>query len=173
MGRLPNRPKLKEPQAIKSVLGDILERAGLKAAVDRQRVIVEWPQIVSPAIARHATAERVSGPILHVATDSSVWMNELAAIKPVLLEKVNACLAPGPPLFTDIRFVQRSRVGRSPKAPLPPQDTPLSEDDLRAAEEVLAPVKDDQLRSILRSILHKDMQLKRLRSRDVNSPTHF
>jgi len=171
VGRLPNRPKLKEPQAIKTILGDILERAGLRAAVDRQRIIEEWPQIVPPAIARHAIAERVSGSILHVATDSSVWMNELAAIKPVLLEKVNARLAPGTPLVADIRFVQRSSVGSPPKEPSTSAALPLSKDDIQAVEDLLAPVKDAQLRSLLRTILQKDMQLKRRRKQEVNSRT--
>ena len=170
MSRPRNRPKMKEPLAIKGVLGPILESAGLKAAVERQRIVREWTQIVSPAVARHAVAERVSGCTLYVVTDSSVWMNELAAIKTVLLEKINSHLDRGTPPITDIRFAQRSTVGRSPEEPAEQIDTPLSDDDLREVEETLSPVQDEELRSILRSILHKDLQLKRRRSRSVSSP---
>lgn len=155
---------MKEPLAIKSVLGPILESAGLAAAVARQRIVREWSMIVSPAVARHAVADRVSGSILHVVTDSSVWMNELAAIKSVLLEKINASLDPGTPPITDIRFTQRSGIGSPPEFPAAREDAPLSDEDLLAVEQVLAPVKDTELRSILRSIFHKDLQLKRLRS---------
>ena len=55
-------------------------------------------------MAAHATAEAVSGSTLQVSTDSSVWMNELAAIKTVLLKKINTCLPDDVPPITDIRF---------------------------------------------------------------------
>jgi len=143
-----------------SVLRRVLDRYGLNTSLSRHNIVSLWPKIVDSTVARHVQAEKVTGSTLHLVVDSSVWMNELAAMKHVLLEKVNACLEPDAARITDIRFQQRSwaRVAEEPiERPLPPAPT---EQDLRIARTILEPVKDEDLREVLSRLLEKDRKLK-------------
>jgi predicted nucleic acid-binding Zn ribbon protein len=143
-----------------SVLRGVLGRYGLNASISRHNVVTLWPKIIDAAVARHVKAEKVTGATLHLEVDSSVWMNELAAMKHVLLEKVNAALEPGAAKITDIRFRQRSWAKSDKKEveqPLPPEAT---EQELRLARTILAPVTDDSLRDVMSRILDKDRKLK-------------
>lgn len=160
-----SRKKLKDAVSVGSILNGVFHRMGLKPALSRQSIVYLWPKIVNSAVARHAVAEKVTGSILHVVVDSSVWMNELAAIKDVLLDKVNGCLEASATPITDIRFSQRSSIRRSGTRTAQPANPQLSDNDVRMIRGALEPVKDEDLHTILRKILEKDRQLK-LRRRD-------
>lgn len=150
------------PVTAGSVLRGVVGSLGLKAGLSRHRVLQMWPKIVEPTVARHAKAERVTGGTLHVAVDSSVWMYELATIKDLLLDKVNACLEPGAARITDIRFAQRSWSTQKPVGTLPAKPLPsLGEHDLRVMGQILAPIKDESLKELLHRILEKDRLMKK------------
>ncbi len=143
-------------QVLRNVVGGL----GLQSGLSRHRVIHLWPRIVEPTVARHAKAERITGGTLHVIVDSSVWMFELATIKDLLLEKVNACLEKGVARITDIRFSQRS-WGMQPPKEQPELPTPqLGQQDLRIVGQILEPIKDDALKTLLQRILEKDRLMK-------------
>lgn len=142
-----------------SVIGEILQRMGLQAPLARHNIARLWPKIVDSAVARHANVESVSGSTLVLAVDSSVWMNEMAAIRNLLLEKVNASLPPNAAPFTEIRFMQRSWArtdDRKPKAQ-PPE---MTDQEGRVVSKILEPVRDPDLKIILQKILDEDRKLK-------------
>ncbi len=150
----------KFPSSLRTIVKNTLDRKGLTAALSRHAIIHEWPRIVPQSVAYHAVARKVSGSILHVEVDSSAWMHELAAIKHVLLQKINANLPPEAAKIDDVRFYQRSRKERSPAPepePVPPGPT---DSDLRIAGKVLEPIQDEELKAVLTRILEKDRQLK-------------
>src|SRR5512139_3749538 len=125
-----------------SVIGEILQRIGLEAPLARHNIARLWPKIVDSAIARHAKVESVSGSTLFLAVDSSVWMNEMSAIRNLLLEKVNARLPPDAAPFTEIRFMQRSWARTEdpkPQASRPPE---MTDQESRMIGKILEPVKD-------------------------------
>ncbi len=143
-----------------SVLRDVLQRLGLEAPLARHNIARLWPKIVDSAIARHAKVESVSGSTLFLAVDSSVWMNEMAAIKNLLLEKVNASLPPDAVQFTEIRFMQRSWAkAPDPKGPKPKAPEPTDQ-ETRLFGKIVEPVKDPDLKIILQKILEEDRKLK-------------
>jgi hypothetical protein len=148
------------PEAAGSILAGAFDRMGLKPAIARHRIVNLWPRIVDKVVAAHATAETVSGSTLQVSTDSSVWMNELAAIKTVLLEKINACLPADAPPITDIRFYQRSSRRHTAQEAPPPRSFEPNEKDLEADRILLESVKDPDLRMVFERILRKDRHLK-------------
>ncbi|HMK36222.1 MAG TPA: DUF721 domain-containing protein, partial [Desulfomonilaceae bacterium] len=86
---------MKYPVTAGSIIGKALDGLGLSGIVARHRVLHQWAEIVDSVIARHARAVKVTGTVLHVVVDSSVWMNELAAAKGVLLQKLNTSLPKG------------------------------------------------------------------------------
>lgn len=160
-----------KPVAAGTALRNVLKSLGLQPALSRHNVIQLWSKIVEAPVSMHAQAEKLVGSTLYVAVDSSVWMNEIAAIKSVLLEKINSCLPKRVAAITDIRFHQRSWARA--KAPEPQaEDTPPSpptEKDTRMVRQVLEPIKDDDLRAALMRILEKDRQLKCRRGTDSKS----
>lgn len=154
------RGYLKNAVSVGSILETVFARLGGKSSLTRHRIIELWPRIVEVPVARHTSAERLSGSMLHVAVDSSVWMNELAAIKPVLLEKVNAFLGTDVAPITDIRFHQRSwACGTAPERPDLPVPPP-TEEELRLMRKAMELVKDEELRKTLESLWEKDRRLK-------------
>lgn len=156
-----------KPVSAGSLLDGLLDGLGLKRGLSRHSVVHLWPKIVDSAIARHTICEKVVDSTLYISVDSSVWMNELAALKGVLLEKVNACLEQGTPRITDIRFHQRSWAKSGEVTPtnrLP--DAPASEENKRLVRRALEPVKDEQLKKTLERILEKDRVLKSRRGTD-------
>lgn len=143
-----------------SVLRQALQRMGLEAPLARHNIARLWPKIVDSAIARHAKVESVSGSTLFLAVDSSVWMNEMSAIRNLLLEKVNASLPPDAAPFTEIRFMQRSWAkAPEPKSPKP-QAPQLTDQESRVIGKIVEPVKDPDLKIILQKILDQDRKLK-------------
>jgi len=153
-----------KPRSLAAVLKEVFKGRGWDLAYSRNRIVALWPEIVDATVARHAGAEKLTGTTLHVAVDSSVWMNELAAIKNVLLEKINAHLEPGATPITDIRFHQRSMKSKKETQPATRPGSGLTEKDARMIRLMLEPVREDDLKNVLRKILEKDSLLKQRRT---------
>jgi Dna[CI] antecedent, DciA len=160
----------KKPVAAGAALRSALSGLGLQAALSRHSVIQLWPKIVEAPVSSHAHAEKLVGSTLYVAVDSSVWMNEIAAIKNVLLEKINSCLPPRVAPITEIRFHQRSWAGVKTPAPCTSPSSPPTDKDVRIARQVLEPVRDERLKAVLERILEKDRQLKSRRASEPEAP---
>lgn len=152
-----------KPETAAAILQAVLTSEGLFTGISRHQVIRRWQEIVSPSVARHVKAERISGTTLFVAVDSSVWMNELAVMKRLLLDKVNATLPPHAAKFTDIKFLQRSwaaseqdcsAVKREPEVPAPTLE------ESRIRENALKIIRDEELRNLVKRVWEKDRALK-------------
>jgi hypothetical protein len=145
-----------------SILRGLLKHMGLSSGVSRHGVLERWPKIVGPRIARHAKAERISGGTLFIAVDSSAWMHALVAMKQNLLDKVNAHVPPDVAPFTEIRFAQRSWAASPEPAarPAEPEPPAPTESELRIRDQLLAPVRDEGLREVIRRLWERDRVLK-------------
>ncbi len=146
--------------SVGSVLREILQRLGLEVPLARHNIARLWPRIVDSTIARHAKVESVFGSTLVLAVDSSVWMNEMAAIKNLLLEKVNASLPSDAAPFTEIRFMQRSWAKAEDSKPPERRPPEMTEHESRVIGKILEPVKDPDLKITLQKILDQDRKLK-------------
>lgn len=159
-----SRKRGRQPRPLKAgvVINQVLEGLGLQPALARHQIVRLWPRIMNSAITAHSEAEKLTGGTLHILVDSSVWMNELSANRTAILKRVNANLPRGATPITDLRFRQSSLTNK-PATP-PPEEkeapTALSEADRKKHQIILDPVKDNQLRAILRRILEKDGKLK-------------
>lgn len=154
------RGRKRGPIRADAILRGLFDDLKLRKAIERQKIVQLWPNIVDSRVAKHAAAERVSGKTLYVAVDSSVWMNELAALKQVLLEKVNQALSIDVEPITDIRFRQDSSVGRRKAPAPPPAAVELTEDQVEEIRQVTSPLEDDKLRNVLEKLMKLDMKLK-------------
>lgn len=157
------RPHLHTPVRAGTVLNKILDQYGLRKSISRHHVVQLWPKIVSPAIARHARIERITERVIHIAVDSSVWMNEMVALKEVLLAKINECLTPGANRFEDIRFAQRSWGFSGKTKPSKSVEQQLEEQERRRIRSILEPLEDQAVKSVLKRLIEKDVKLKKRR----------
>ena len=163
------RDRSVSPQSAGEVLSTLLAHLGLSGALARHSVVADWPRIVEPSIARHAKAQKIVDSTLHVLVSSSVWMHELAALKTVLLGKINSKLPPGTPPIKDIHFCQRSWVGKAHEMPRESPPAEADESHLAAVCKILEPLRDEELKSIMARILEKDRCLRWRRGQ--KSPT--
>jgi hypothetical protein len=85
---------------IASALDDIAQRFGLSVRLLEHRLQRHWPVIVGEQVAAHTRPESIRFKKLYVITDSSVWVQHLAFLKPSLLESINR--AGGSLIVTDI-----------------------------------------------------------------------
>jgi predicted nucleic acid-binding Zn ribbon protein len=162
MARKPPR----DPVPLNKLLESAFERLGLGSSFARYKILRLWPRIVGKVVAGHAVAEKVTGSVLHVAVDSSGWMNELSAMKQLLLEKIESYLEPGSPPITEIRFRQCSQAGGKSRAQPEPEAPEPTEEELRLMRKALEPVRDEELRKIFERVIEKDRRLKHRRASD-------
>jgi hypothetical protein len=83
-----------------SILDDIAQRFGLSVKLLEHRLQRQWPAIVGEHVAAHTRPESIRFKKLYVIADSSVWVQQLAFLKPSLLASINT--AAGHPVVADI-----------------------------------------------------------------------
>lgn len=85
---------------IASALDDIAQRFGLSVKLLEHQLQRQWPVIVGDHVAAHTRPDSIRFKKLYIVADSSVWVQQLAFLKPSLLESINRTA--GKPLVTDI-----------------------------------------------------------------------
>jgi hypothetical protein len=83
-----------------SILDDIAQRFGLSVKLLEHRLQRQWPAIVGEHVAAHTRPDSIRFKKLYVIADSSVWVQQLAFLKPSLLASINT--AAGNPVVADI-----------------------------------------------------------------------
>lgn len=141
-----------------------------------------WAELVGPQVAGATEVEKVAGGILFVSTRSSMWAQELTFYKPDILRRLNEKIGArmGEPIITDIRFankgLKREKEGEIPKAPpLSPtraelEDVELSAQERQTIEAGIAVVRDETLRTKLRTVRVADAKLRTWRLDNAWSP---
>jgi predicted nucleic acid-binding Zn ribbon protein len=83
------RKKKVGPEKVSEVLGDFLEKSGLREPVLRAEAVDEWDDRVGEAIARVTRAQGAREATLIVEVRSSSWLMELNLMKAEILRRVN------------------------------------------------------------------------------------
>jgi predicted nucleic acid-binding Zn ribbon protein len=77
------------PERVGVLLGDFLERKGVREQIERTGVVEAWPVKVGDAIAQVTRARGVSERTLFVEVSSSAWLMELNMMRGEILQRVN------------------------------------------------------------------------------------
>ncbi|MBR9975410.1 MAG: DUF721 domain-containing protein [Bacteroidetes bacterium] len=77
-------------QTIGAAMRQAIERQGLERGIAEQRLIHQWPELVGPAIATHATPQRLRGGVLWLQVEDAAWRQELSLMRRELIAKINA-----------------------------------------------------------------------------------
>jgi predicted nucleic acid-binding Zn ribbon protein len=80
---------------IKGILSKALAHKGLDKGIERYEFILHWEEIVGESLARISKPECILNRALIVRVVHSTWAQELAFMKPVLIQKVLPYLKKG------------------------------------------------------------------------------
>ena len=100
-----------------AILDAVAERLGIRAKLLEQRLRRDWAEIVGEQIAVHTRPEQIRYRKLSVLVDHSVWMQQLAFLKPDLLRQIRVSV--GEDLVQDLLF----RIGDLARIPLSASDS--------------------------------------------------
>jgi hypothetical protein len=145
---------------IASALDDLAQRFGLSVKLLEHRLQRQWPAIVGEHVAAHTRPESIRFKKLYVIADSSVWVQQLAFLKPSLLAGINA--AAGSSIVTDIVL----RVGEAVHESTEDHDSPnalmktcaahsLNQDALTEVRRHAEAVEDLELRAHLIEVMSR------------------
>jgi len=145
---------------IKDVLNRTLRSMRLDRRVKEYAAWKVWDQVVGETVAQQAQPASVRRGILFVTCSSSVWMQQLQLMKVMILEKLNAHLGQG--VIKDIRF-QIGMVARLDERGSSPtgKDVSLEEDEMAWVNDVASPLRDPELRDVVKRVLAKDASLRK------------
>lgn len=146
-------------EKLSRTLERFLAAAGLPAVSIQLSLARSWNRIAGPMLAGKTCPSRFRHGILTVHVPNASWAQELQLSKPVLLDRIAACLESD--AVRDIRFLV-GPVSPADVEPRPDPDAASAEllPPLRSTEEIEA-IRDPELRGLLRSILEKSSRRKR------------
>jgi hypothetical protein len=152
---------------IKKVIDGIFKSSALPINLDDIRIWEIWDDVVGKRIAGHARPSWIKKGVLMVKVTDSVWLQDLEFKAETIKESLNRELQSE--AIKKIRF----RVGRPQDSRQKNAKRSKQEDDQHLAleeqgemEEVLARIKDKELRSSLRKIIRKTT-LPKYRGKDL------
>ena len=141
------------------LLDSTLDQLGMRHKLMECQALQKWPEIVGPKIANAALVETVRDGILFVSCKSHTWANELTLHKAEILKRMNSAL--GGKVVKEIRFSgrgfaslarQRRKEEKTADEKVP-SSQPVSDKDLKAADDVAAQCTDEELKQRVRSAI--------------------
>jgi hypothetical protein len=141
--------KSKYPSKIDSIIGSSLSWPGIGAKIREYKLRKAWAGVVGPAISKNAAPERLIGKTLYCNVSTAPWMTELNYQKRAIMDGLNSKVASV--AVTEIIF----RHGPVPKPVSPPKRVErisrvLGAEELRFIEEIVSPIKDPELRAVVK-----------------------
>ncbi|RQD73914.1 MAG: DUF721 domain-containing protein [Candidatus Syntrophonatronum acetioxidans] len=151
-------------EKISDSLDKTLHKLGIKKKIKEEMALFHWEEVAGPKISSKTRAEFIKGGILFIKVSSSVWSQQLVFLKKSLIKKLNHRL--GERIVQDIYF----RVGswqdlreREEEKEEGWKEEVLKEEEIKAIEESLKGVDDNNIREILRSIIVREAKLDKFR----------
>ncbi|MGH7407110.1 MAG: DUF721 domain-containing protein [Candidatus Methylomirabilales bacterium] len=140
------------PTPLRIVLAETLRALELERPLKAASLQDLWPEVVGPEVAQRTRPGALSRGRLTVLVTDSVWLHQLAMLKPRLIEALNRRL--GEPLVQDLFFRVETLppVAVLPAVPPPPPAEPPPQVILDA---YLAPVQGLACESVLARILRR------------------
>ncbi len=146
-------------ERLSRTLERFLAGAGIPSVSIRVSLARSWERIAGPMLAGRTAPSRFRHGTLTVHVPNASWAQELQLSKPILLDRIGACL--GNDAVRDIRFVVgpvSAPHGEPRPAPPAAEEDPLP--PLCSPEEIEG-IQDPELRDLFRSILEKSSRRKR------------
>lgn len=144
----------KKTESIKAVLPSLLKTLETSYQDEGHRIWEIWDDAVGPDIARRAQPFKFKNGKLTVAVEGSAWLQQIVFLAPKIIETVNARLEN--PAIKSLKGIA-AEVKRKPaeivSTPLF-RDTPLTDGEKEEIEELLKPIKDEEIKAAARKALN-------------------
>ena len=154
------------PSQVSAIIEELGLRFGWGPRLSRRLIWESWEEIVGPQVALHAWPERFrERDTLVVVVSDSVWMQHLSYQRQLFLESLNARLSSMAGI-KDITFVlgnvaEVRSLWNMPKKEenvLPKADIRLPDSAVRAAEDMMEPIRDEELRQAMTRLYLKYLE---------------
>lgn len=150
------RKKMPRPVAVSELLTASLHGKPAGKRLEEGRIWLVWDAAVGPQIAGKARPVGFRDGVLTVAVTSAPWMQQLAFLKPSMMDKINQRL--GRELVRDIYLKAGTTPLPSPQSQ--PRSTPvrqLTEEEARRIKEQTAAISDPDLREAFTRVLARSL----------------
>lgn len=97
------RRRTGEQKLASSLIERVLESYGIESDVREHRLVLEWKAIVGERVARRTWPDGLRKGVLWVRVANSAWMQELAFLRPAMVERANALVGP-PAIVREVRL---------------------------------------------------------------------
>ncbi len=146
--------------SVGSAVKEALSGLGLYKKYQQHKVWEVWDKVVGPRIASVAQPERFNFDTLFVAVSDSMWLHHLNCLQQEMMDKLNGALGKEGIKRIYFRLGKPSHVGSSrPAAHQKPSLPELDPQELDAIDQTLNPLKDEESRALLKSIMVKSAAL--------------
>jgi hypothetical protein len=152
---------------LRDILQNCLRNLGWEPKLKEAALLALWPEVAGPHVARFTQAESFKGGTLFVNVANHVWLQHLSFFKELLMQKLNERL--GEPLVEKVFFrngaVNARREPEEKEGELPSRKWPsLSSVETQEIEELVMPLKDEELKNLLKIFLTKARLHEQLQS---------
>jgi predicted nucleic acid-binding Zn ribbon protein len=151
-----------EPNLLGTLLQELFQRKKWQQHLEQHKIFLIWEDIVGAGIAAHAHPDCIRGKVLWLKVTDSVWMQQLHLEKRVLLATINEQL--GEQELQDIRFRLDTKLpSRPPEVPASksrPAGEQVSTRDVTLFEEMVLPLRDEELKATMRRLWLKSRHRK-------------
>ncbi len=144
---------------LSATLDKILKGRSMQGRVHEYRIFGQWERTVGPVIARHAQPQAVRGNKLALIVDSPAWMQQLALLKPEIIEKLNRRL--GRTAIKDLTLKLGEIMVKHEQAPEEPMAIPLAPEERATIEQYVGKIADVATRDTVRRVIEKDFQCRK------------
>jgi len=159
------RRKQKEFQRIGDILKKTLKRKKIPVHVQDHHLSNAWNTAVGHIIAGNTSVHKVKGDTLFVKVSTSTWMQQLQFMKHEILDKVKSSM--GNQSIKNIYFSigeVRSTIPKKEQQILPDGNHHVIKDrDKKIIEESTESLGDEELRTILKRVMTKEIINRRSR----------
>lgn len=165
------RRKQKEFQRIGDILKKTLKRKKIPVHVQDHHLSDTWNTAVGPIIAGNTSVHKVKGDTLFVKVSTSTWMQQLQFMKHEILDKVKSSM--GDQTIKNIYFsigdIHPTVQKKEEQIPPDGNQYVIKERDKEIIEQSTESLGDEELRTILRRVMTKEIINRRSRQ-DKKSP---
>ena len=85
-----SRPKRAKPAHVGGLVGDVLDRIGIRERVEKSATAARWEEVVGPHIAAVTSAGSIKKDgTLFIEVAGAAWMTELNMMRRTLLRRLN------------------------------------------------------------------------------------
>ena len=133
-------------KSLRNILGKFVKDIGIDSGVALNNLRKQWINLVGKPIAVHTYPDSVKSGNLSIVVDTPQWIHHLGFYKKEILDKLK------PLGVNSIRF----RLGKIPEymnEDVSPEDSELSEEDLRYIDNTVKNLKDEELKETFRTLI--------------------